>query len=115
MDGDGTPRVGGECLTTRRIIGFAERSVTSELTHVDPPRAWGVHGVDCPIRAVVDVTVDPLDSGHRSRVTIAVDFEGHGIGKVLVPLAVRPRARKEMPRNLAMLGQRLEAQPAQQN
>ena len=114
MDGDGTPRVGEKCLTTRRI-GFAERPVTSELTHIDPPSTWGVHGVDGPIRAVVEVTVDPLDSGSRSRVTIAVDFEGHGIGKVLVPLAVRPQARKEMPGNLATLKQRLEAAPAQPN
>ncbi|BAH55825.1 MULTISPECIES: SRPBCC family protein [Rhodococcus] len=114
MDGDGTSQVGEKCLTTRRI-GFAERPVTSELTHIDPPRTWGVHGVDGPIRAVVNVSVDPLDSGHRSRVTIAVDFEGHGIGKVLVPLAVRPQARKEMPSNLAALQQRLEASPAQPN
>ncbi|MGW4340311.1 SRPBCC family protein [Rhodococcus koreensis] len=114
MDGNGTPRVGEKCLTTRRI-GFAERPVTSELTHIDPPSAWGVHGVDGPIRAVVNVTVDPLDSGSRSRVTIAVDFEGHGIGKVLVPLAVRPQARKEMPNNLATLKRRLESAPAQPN
>ncbi|MFD7012259.1 SRPBCC family protein [Rhodococcus jostii] len=114
MDGDGTPRVGEKCLTTRRI-GFAERPATSELTHIDPPSTWGVHGVDGPIRAVVEVTVDPLDSGQRSRVTIAVDFEGHGIGKVLVPSAVRPQARKEMPGNLATLEQRLEASPAQPN
>ena len=35
-----------------------------------------------------------------SRVTIDVDFEGHGIGKVLVPLVVRRQAAKEMPANL---------------
>ena len=74
-----------------------------------------MHGVDGPIRAVVEVTVEPLDSGHRSRVTITVDFEGHGIGRLLVPLAVRPQARKEMPGNLATLKQRLEASPAQPN
>ncbi|TQC43296.1 SRPBCC family protein [Rhodococcus sp. WS4] len=108
------PRTCEKCRTTRRI-GFAERSVTAELTHIDPPSTWGVHGVDGPIRAVVDVTVDPFDSGHRSRVTIAVDFEGHGIGKLLVPLAVRPQARKEMPANLSRLKQRLEASPAQPN
>jgi hypothetical protein len=36
----------------------------------------------------VDVTVEPMTDA-RSRLTIAVDFEGHGIGKVLVPLVVR--------------------------
>jgi hypothetical protein len=42
----------------------------------------------------VNVTVDPLEQGARSRVTIAVDFEGHGIGKLLVPLVVRREAQK---------------------
>ena len=41
--------------------------------------------------------------------TIAVDFDGHGIGRVLVPLVVRREARKEMPANLAALKHHLEA------
>jgi hypothetical protein len=44
----------------------------------------------------------------RSRLTVSVDFTGHGIGKILVPLAMR-EARKEMPDNVAALKQRLEA------
>jgi len=40
--------------------------------------------------------------------TIALDFEGHGIGKLLVPLVVRREARREMPVNVATLKQRLE-------
>lgn len=108
MAGDGPPAVGAKCLTTRRI-GFAERSVTSEVTHVSPPRTWGVRGVEGPIRATVTVTVDPLDEGRRSRLTIGVDFEGHGIGKLLVPLSVRRQARAEMPANLRAAKERLEA------
>lgn len=107
LDGPGTPTVGARCLTTRRI-GFADRSVTSVLTHIDPPRNWGVRGIDGPIRARVDVTVETL-TATRSRLTIDVDFEGHGIGRILVPLAVRPQARKEMPANLARLKHRIEA------
>lgn len=110
MADDGPPAVGAMCLTTRRI-GFAERSVTSEVTHVSPPRAWGVRGVEGPIRATVTVTVDPLDEGRRSRLTIGVDFEGHGIGKLLVPLSVRRQARAEMPANLQAAKERLEAAP----
>lgn len=106
MDHTGTPQVGARCLTTRRI-GGKNRSSTSRLMHVDPPRTWGVQGVDGPIRATVDLTVDPLTET-RSRLTIAVDFEGHGIGKILVPLLVRREAQKEMPTNLATLKQRLE-------
>jgi hypothetical protein len=67
-----------------------------------------VRGIDGPIRAVVDVTVNSV-TADRSRLTIAVDFEGHGIGKLLVPLVVRRQARKEMPTNLGRLKQRLEA------
>jgi hypothetical protein len=42
-------------------------------------------------------------------VTIALDFEGHGIGKLLIPLVVRRQARTEMPRNLQKLKERLES------
>jgi hypothetical protein len=84
--------------------------VTSEITHIDPPRTWGVHGIDGPIRAIVNVTVDPVEKGRRSRVTIDLDFDGHGIGKLLVPLVVRRQARKEMPANLGTLRERLEEQ-----
>jgi uncharacterized protein YndB with AHSA1/START domain len=105
MDGAGSG-VGARCVTVRRI-GGAERPSTSEVVRHDPPRAWGVRGVDGPIRAAVDVTVEALGDA-RSRVTIAVDFAGRGIGKVLVPLVVRREARTEMPANIARLKERLE-------
>jgi hypothetical protein len=57
----------------------------------------------------VNVIVEPLDQDQRSRVTIELDFEGYGIGRLIVPLAVRREARKEMPGNLRMLKERLEA------
>jgi hypothetical protein len=108
MDGpaDGAPAVGAKCVTTRRI-GGASRPSTSELVQIDPPRAWGVRGIDGPIRAAVDVLVEPV-TGSRSRLTISVDFTGHGIGKILVPLLVRREARKEMPDNIAALKRLIE-------
>ena len=99
--------VGARCVTTRRI-GFADRPITSEITHLDPPRTWGIKGVDGPIRASVDVMVEPL-ADSRSRLTITIDFEGHGVGRLLVPLVVVPEARKEMPENLAKLRQQLQS------
>ena len=105
-DGTGTPSVGVRCMTTRRI-GGASRPSTSELTHIDPPKTWGVRGIDGPIRAAVDVLVEPV-TGSRSRLTISVDFTGHGIGKILVPFIVRREARKEMPENMAALKQLIE-------
>jgi hypothetical protein len=111
LDQPGPPEVGARCLTTRRI-GGASRTVTSEVTHVDPPRTWGVRGIDGPIRAAVDLTVEPLTDS-TSRLTIAVGFEGHGIGKILVPLLVRRQALKEMPANIATLKRCIEAQQPQ--
>jgi len=67
-----------------------------------------VRGTDGPIRAAVDVLVEPLTDS-RSRLTISVDFTGHGIGKILVPLMVRREARKEMPGNMAELKRKMEA------
>jgi len=111
LDPPGPARVGTKCVTTRRI-GGANRVVTSELTHVDAPRTWGVQGIDGPIRATVDVTVEPLTET-SSRLTIAVDFDGHGIGRLLVPLIVRRQAQKEMPANVEALKQRIETQRPQ--
>ena len=50
---------------------------------------------------------------NQSRLTIAVDFDGHGIGKLLVPLIVRRQAHKEMPANVEALKRRVEAQQPQ--
>jgi hypothetical protein len=108
MDAAGVPTVGTRCHTTRRI-GGAERPSVSEVTHIEPPRTWGIRGIDGPIRAFVEVTVEPL-TADRSQLTISVDFTGHGIGKVLVPLVVRREAVKEMPANLAALKTQLERQ-----
>jgi len=105
LDGPIEPSVGSRCITTRRIA-FANRPITSEIIRLDPPRTWSIKGVDGPIRAVVDVMVEPL-AGNRSRLTITIDFEGHGFGRILVPLVVVPEARKEMPKNLAKLRRQL--------
>jgi uncharacterized protein YndB with AHSA1/START domain len=105
-NGSSTPAVGAKCVTTRRI-GGANRPSTSELVDIDPPRTWSVRGTDGPIRAAVDVLVEPVTDS-RSRLTISVDFTGYGIGKVLVPLMVRREARKEMPENMAALKQLIE-------
>jgi hypothetical protein len=34
---------------------------------------------------------------------VDIDFQGHGIGKLLVPLVIRPQARREMPANVKRL------------
>lgn len=101
-------RVGSKCTTVRRI-GGREREVVTAITEYGPPRRWADRGISGPIRAIVGVTVEPLADTSRSRVTIEVDFTGHGIGKLLVPLVVRRQAAGEMPGNMERLRQRLEA------
>lgn len=105
LDGP-TTHVGSRCTTVRKI-GGREREVVTEITEYDPPHRWADRGITGPIRAVVAATVDPVDGG--SRVTIEIDFTGHGIGKLLVPLVVRPQAAREMPENMRRLKRQLEA------
>ena len=100
-------RVGSRCTTVRTIGGRA-REVTTEITEFDPPRRWADRGLDGPIRAIVGVSVEPLAAGSSARVTIELDFTGHGIGKLLVPLVVRRQAAREMPGNMERLKRRLE-------
>jgi uncharacterized protein YndB with AHSA1/START domain len=100
--------VGSKCTTIRKI-GGREREVITEITEYDPPRRWADRGISGPIRAIVAVNVEPLADGSRSRVTIELDFTGHGIGRLLVPLLVRRQAASEMPGNMKRLEQRLEA------
>ncbi len=95
MDQPGIPQVGARCSTTRRI-GFADRPSTSELVHIDPPQTWGLRGIDGPIRAKVDLRVEAI-TDTRSRLAITLDFEGHGIGKVLVPSSSAARHAKRCP------------------
>jgi uncharacterized protein YndB with AHSA1/START domain len=107
-EGGGPPAVGSKAITIRRV-GRSERTMTMELTNISPPRSWAARGIDGPIRAIVNGTVEPVEDGARSRVTIELDFEGHGLGKLLVPLVVRRQAQKEMPRNIRNLKERLES------
>jgi uncharacterized protein YndB with AHSA1/START domain len=108
---DGAPTgVGSRCTTVRKI-GGGEREVITEITEYDPPRRWADRGISGPIRAIVAVTVKPLADQSGSRVTIELDFTGHGVGRLLVPLVVRRQAAGEMPENMRRLKQRLEARP----
>jgi len=111
LEGAGPPDVGSRMTQTRRI-GPSERTMTMEVTEYEPPRRWAFRGIDGPVRAIGKGTVEPLGEGEGSRLTIELDFEGHGIGKLLVPLVVRRQARGELPRNERKLKERLESGPA---
>jgi uncharacterized protein YndB with AHSA1/START domain len=106
VDGDRPLTVGSRFTTTRRI-GGVERTMTQEVTEHLAPRSWVARGVDGPIRPSATITVEPLDGGAGSRVTFALDFEGHGIGRPLLP-AVRRQTKRAAPVSYRNLKQRLE-------
>jgi uncharacterized protein YndB with AHSA1/START domain len=100
--------VGSRVVVTRRL-GRREFPMTMEVVDIDPPHGWHLRGVDGPVRGEVHGTIEPLGDGEQSRVTINLDFEGHGMGKLLVPLVVRPKARKEVPVDEQKLKELLES------
>jgi uncharacterized protein YndB with AHSA1/START domain len=99
--------VGSKAVVTRRV-GPRELRGTEEITQLDPPRAWQVRGAGAiPVIAVATGTIEPLDGGDRSLATIALEFEGHGIGKLLAPL-IRSQSRKQLPKDEQRLKELLE-------
>ncbi|MFC8275891.1 SRPBCC family protein [Streptomyces sp. NPDC057271] len=106
--GDIPLRVGSKVAVTRRM-GRHEMVSTMQVIDMDPPRSWHLHGIDGPVRGDVQGRIEPIDDGTHSRLTISLDFEGYGKGKMLVPLVVRPHTRKELPRNEQNLKGILEA------
>jgi uncharacterized protein YndB with AHSA1/START domain len=99
--------VGSRAVVTRRV-GPRNLAGTEEVVELTAPRSWAVRGVGRPVVATAKCTIEPLDHGERSRVTIALEFEGHGIGRLLVPLAIRRQARRQLPRNEKTLKEALE-------
>jgi len=107
VSGDTPTKVGARATETRRV-GGRQQTVTYEITEHDPPRSFAFRGIDGPIRPVGRGTVEPVGDGSRSRLTLELDFEGHGIGKLLRPMVVR-QARKQVPQDHQRLKQRLES------
>jgi uncharacterized protein YndB with AHSA1/START domain len=105
---DTGPITPGSKIELTRRVGKREQTMTSELTDYNPPRSYAFRVIDGPVRAFGKGTLEPLDDGARTRFTFEIDFEGHGIGKLLVPLVVRRQAEKELPQSHENLERRLE-------
>jgi uncharacterized protein YndB with AHSA1/START domain len=101
--------VGTKAVVTRQA-GPRKMASTAEVAELEPPRRWSVRGVDGPVRGNVEGRIEPVDDGARSRVTIELDLEGHGFGKLLLPLVVNRQAKREMPENMLRLKELLEGQ-----
>ncbi len=108
LAGDG-PVAAGSRFVTVRHVGGRDRSMTMEMTEFSPPRTWTARGIDGPVRGIVHGTIESLRDGAGSRVTVELDFEGHGIGLLLVPLVVRRQAKGELPRVTRKLKELLES------
>jgi uncharacterized protein YndB with AHSA1/START domain len=104
---DRPPGVGTRFTTVRRIGRVAQTTI-QEITQADPPTRWAARGVDGPFRPNASITIEPLADGARSLVTIALDFEGHGIGKLLPIEVIRRMAVKGAPRSYQNLTELLE-------
>jgi uncharacterized protein YndB with AHSA1/START domain len=107
-EGDAPFAVGSRVSVTRRV-GPRKLPTTEEIVELSPPKTWTVRGVaGIPVIAIARGRIEPLDRGERSRVTIELEFEGHGIGKLLLPLVIYRQARRQLPRDLRSLKARLE-------
>jgi uncharacterized membrane protein len=105
---DGPLRVGSRVTETRRVPG-GDRTMTYEVTDHDPPRESSFRVLDGPIRAEGTISIEPIGDGSRSKLTITIDFKGHGIaGKVLLPVA-KTQARKQIPKDQARMRELLES------
>ncbi len=107
VETEGPTRVGTRVVDRRKVPG-GPRDIAYEVTEHDPLRTVSFRGVSGPVRPVGTVRVEPLDQGSRSRVTIELDLEGHGIGKLFAQFA-REHAAKEVPQDQAKLRERLES------
>ena len=107
VETEGSTRVGTRARETRRV-GGRTMTQTYEVTEHDPPRSFAFRGVDGPVRPVGRGFIEPAGDGSRSRLTLDLDFEGHGMGKLLRLLALR-QARKLVPKDQQRLKERLES------
>ena len=106
VETEGPTRVGTRATDTRKLP-FGKQDISYEVTEHDPPRGSAFRGTNGAVRPVGSVTIEPLDGGARSRVTLEFELQGRGYGKLLAPLGNR-EARKHIPNQQAKLKQRLE-------
>ena len=104
---DGPTAVGTRVAETRRV-GGRDQQLTYEITEHDPPHSFAFRGIDGPVRPVGRGVVEPVGDGSRSRMTLTLGFEGHGVGKFMLPL-VRSQAAKQIVADGERMRQRLEA------
>lgn len=109
VETEGPTGVGTRVVERRKVPGGA-RNIPYEITEHEPPYKASFRGIAGPVRPVGTVIVDPIGES-SSRMTIELDLEGHGIGKLFAILA-RHQAAKELPDDHETLKQVLESSAA---
>jgi uncharacterized membrane protein len=105
---EGVTRVGTRATDKRRMPGGMKIDATYEIVEHDPPHRTRFQVINGPVRPSGTVTVEPLDGGTRTKLTVELDFQGHGIGKLIAPMA-RRQASRDVPLDQRRLKQLLEA------
>ena len=104
---DPSPLTVGSKTTVLHRMGPWKVPTTEEVVEFNPPRQFTNRGVSGPLAGIARCTVEPLNGGRRSRLTIALEIEARGLGKLLLPFA-RPRARRAIPKQLKKLKEILD-------
>lgn len=81
----------GTRVVHRRKLGPFTVATASEISAFDPPSTLGFRGLDGPVRTEGSQRVEP--SGEGSRVSFEMEMSGHGIGKLMLPLARKQAQR----------------------
>ncbi len=102
--------VGSKTMVLHRM-GPWKVPTTEEVVEWNPPRGFTSRGVSGPLAGVARCTIEPLDDGRQSRLTITLEIEARGLGKLLLPVA-RARARRTLPKQLKRLQEIFDAAPA---
>jgi len=105
---EGGPNEVGATFASTRRIGRFEVIQMQRVSECEPPHRWAAVALDGPIRANATVTVETLAHGTLSQVTFTLDFEGPGIGRLMIP-QVRRMADRTAPKSHRRLKELLEA------
>jgi uncharacterized protein YndB with AHSA1/START domain len=101
--------VGTRGREVRHVMG-SDRSIAWEITGYSPDQHYGVRGLDGPVRAQVTMDVSAGSDGAGTQLSYGIAFEGHGVGRLIAPLA-RKSARRDLPATLDSLKRQLENPP----
>jgi uncharacterized membrane protein len=106
VETEGPTRVGTRVVERRKVAGGA-RDIPYEITEHEPPRKASFRGTAGPVRPIGTITVEPVGES-SSRMTLELDLEGRGIGKLFAILG-RRQASQQIPEDHKKFKELLES------